>query len=146
MRLLPFILLIVLTSCSENETLHFYSLDKSQCITVIDQDGFKYVINGKKSSIPSTNFVKLDLSRIDPVGLCFHVCWNTQKYDWEAIIDQARVIESRLDSSKFSFKNSLPKDNRGIPTEAKFRKDGCAVFSFDMMKLSPNKGAVVEIK
>jgi len=59
----------------------------------------------------------------------------------------SEILESKLDTSRFSFSTALPTDDRGIPTEQKFRKERCAVFSFYSMKLSPdNKGAIVEIK
>ncbi|MGF1638726.1 MAG: hypothetical protein ACFCUU_16750 [Cyclobacteriaceae bacterium] len=85
------------------------------------------------------------MSIVDPLISSFHICWENEQYEWEVIVDKAIIVDSQLDASKFKFSNEIPTDERGIPSEIKFRQNGCAVYSFYLMKLSPDKGAIVEI-
>lgn len=138
-------MLLFVVACGRKQTIHFYSLDMSQCITSINEGNYKYVINGKHTNVPNTDYVKLDVGHIDPVGMGMHICWKNSKYEWEVVIDKSKIVENKLDSSRFHFSTSLPSDDRGIPTEVKYRKDHCAVFSYYIMRLSPEQGAIVEI-
>ncbi len=137
---------LVLLSCGRNRTLYFYSLDKSQCITVFDRDTLRYVIDGKHNSVPETNYILLRTDKIPELGNSFHVCWDNGQYEWEVVVHKAIIVENRLDTTRFNFNAWLPEDDRGIPTEKKFRTENCAVFDFYNMKLSPDQGAIVEIK
>lgn len=138
-------ILILLTGCSKSRIVRFYSLDKTQCVTVIDRSGYRYIIDGKHDNVPESGYIKLDMRNIDPMVSGFRICWKNENYDWDVVVDQAKVIESNLDTSRFNFNNELPVDKRGISTEIKFRQEGCAVFSYYLMKLSPDQGAIVEI-
>lgn len=146
MRTLLTLILFVFVSCGDSRIIHFYSMDMSQCITVIDKGESRYIINGKHKVVPLSQYVKLDMSGVDPLVCGLRICWKTERYEWDVELDNAEIMESKLDSARFNFKNTLPTDERGLPTEIKFRQDGCAVFSFYMMKLTPNKGAIVELE
>jgi hypothetical protein len=137
-------LIFLFIGCNRRKVIYFYSLDKSQCITVINENNIRFIIDGKHKKVPKDNFIKLDTQFIDYLGDCFHVCWKNEQYEWDVVVDKSKIIESKLDTSRFHFSTSLPTDARGIPTELKFRQEGCAVFSFYSMELSPNKGAIVE--
>lgn len=145
MRLLLLFLVFVLAGCGKNQTLYFYSLDKSQCITVMDKGDVRYVIDGKHSKVPTSDYVKLNISRIDRVRDVIYLCWQTEEYEWDLVSNLSVIIESKLDTARFRFNNELPKDERGIPHQKKFSKGNCAVFDFYTMKLIPDKGAIVEI-
>lgn len=119
--LVSIIVIFVLTGCWQQQRLYLYSNDKSQCITVIDDDGFRFIIEGKHSEIPESNFVMLDLKNVDSLGDAIHVCWKGDIYEWEVVIDKSIVMESKLDTARFNFKTFLPQDERDVPTELKFR-------------------------
>lgn len=125
------------------KTIHIYTPDKTKCVTVFNTNNTRYVANGKLNRVPDKDYIKLDIKDIDPLGDALHICWNG-KYEWDIVIQNSKVIESTLDTAKFNFNTILPLNERGIPTESKFRKEGCAIFDFYRMRLSPNKGAVVE--
>ena len=141
--LISFLLLLVL-GCNRKQIIHFYSLDRSQCITVINQDKFRYIIDGEYNSIPNSDYVKLNIQNVSPLGDGIHICWKNDNYYWEVVVHESKIVESKLDTLKYNFSTSLPLDKRGIPTEKKFRQNGCAIFSFYNMGLSPDKGAIVE--
>tara|TARA_R110002096_G_scaffold400465_1_gene597081 strand:- start:1205 stop:1609 length:405 start_codon:yes stop_codon:yes gene_type:complete len=133
-------------SCEQSEVVHFTSLDKTQQLTVIDRGDFRYLIDGHHSSVPKSNFIKLSVEKIDPVSDCIHICWKNERYDWEVVIDKSVEVESKLDTGRFKFNTSLPVDDRGIPTEKKFRQEKCAIFSYYLMRLTPDTGAIVDIE
>jgi len=124
--------------------IHFYSLDKTQCITIITEDTIRYVIDGDYRTLPDTNYIKLDISGITKLGDGVYMCWKNDLYEWEVVIDKSKIIESRLDTNNFSFKTQLPVDDRNIPTEKKFRGENCAIYNYYLKKLSPDKGAIVK--
>jgi hypothetical protein len=132
-----------LFSCSNEEVIYFYSFDRSTCVTIIDNNEFRYVIAGKVTEVTKSGYAKLSTKNIDSLGDGIWICWLDSN-KWEMIIYEAEIITNRLDSSKYSLDTKLPEDERGIPHERKFRQNNCAVFSFHLMRLSPNEGAIVE--
>lgn len=139
-------LLSFLVGCGRKERIYIYTPDKAQCITVFDNDEIRYIVNGKHEKIPDTNYIKLDVTKVPTLGDGIWICWKNQKYNWDVVVDKSIILESKIDTSKYRFKTKLPVDERGIPTEIKFRADNCAIFDFYSMNLSPNKGAIIEIK
>lgn len=140
----PFIAFLVI-ACSNEKVIYFYPLDKSNCVTVINRGDLRYVIAGKVTEIPESNYAELDVKNIDSLGDGIWICWLDNN-NWEMVIHDAEMIKNELDSSRYSLKTQLPKDERGIPHETKFSKQNCAVFDFYLMRLSPNEGAIVEIQ
>lgn len=134
-----------LISCKERQVMHLYSNDRIQCITIIDDGEFRYIIDGEHTKVPPKNFVKLDVEGIDPLGDAIHVCWRSEKFEWDLVVDNSKIIHSGLDTLRFRIKTSLPKDDRGISSEKKFRANDCMVFSYYLKRLLPDKGGVVEI-
>jgi hypothetical protein len=138
------LIMVFVTSCEKNQIIHISSLDKDQSITVINNGDFRYVIDGKHNRLPDSNFIKLSVQGIDPLGDGLHVCWRNENYEWQVVVHGSTVIYSTLDSLRFNFKTSLPLKNGIIPTELKFRQKNCAIFDFHRMMLSPDEGAIVE--
>lgn len=138
------ILVATIISCSKSSKIRFYSSDKNNCVTVITKDTLRFVIAGDTESIPDTNFVKLDISKITDLGDGVWICW-LENQGWDIVVDKSIILENKLDTTKYFFDNKLPVDEKGIPTEIKFRQKDCAVFDYSLMKLSPDKGAIVEI-
>lgn len=131
---------IIFFGCANEQMIHIYSPDKSQCITLVEKGDIRYIINGKYLKIPKKDYIKLDVSNTDYVGDCIHICWGNSKYLWDIVVDNSVIIETKLNPEKFNFNNELPKDAKGIPNEKKFREDFCSIFSFYEMNFSPNKG------
>lgn len=144
--LIILLLSLFFVSCKNKSTIYFYPLDKSQCITVISEYDYRYVIAGKHDEPPDTNYVKLSLKDRDTMWDGFHVCWDNGKHEWEVVVKNSKIMESKLDTTKYNFATELPKDEREIPTEIKFRGEKCAVYSFYLKELSPDQGAIVEYK
>lgn len=159
--LLTTCLTLFLFGCTE--TIYFYPPDRSQCITVITEnwtrlrdliDGrpnrsirARYIIAGKHLTVPEKDFVKLDIDSGDRYRADLYICWENEQYEWEVVVHNAEIVESTLDTTRFNFSAALPADDRGFPTGRKFRKEGCAVFSFYTKEFSPDQGeAIVEFK
>lgn len=136
---------ITLLSCNKDKTIHIYSEDRQNSLTVFEKDTLRYVTPGIASKIPNSNYAKFDISGIDKLGDGLWICW-LKNGGWDFTIHKATLISNDLDTSKYHIQTSLPTDSRGIPTERKYRQKDCAVFDFYMMELSPKKGAVVEIE
>jgi len=144
--LLFFLLITFLTiSCSNSKIVYLYPYDRSICVTVITDNDIRYVIAGKTKRIPEFNYVKLDISQIDNLADGIWICWLTDN-SWDIVIHNSIIIENQLDTTKYFFGTQLPTDENGIPHETKFRENNCAIFDFYSMKLSPDKGAIIEIK
>lgn len=143
-NIIYFFLSLFLFGCDLSSTMHIYSMDKSQCITVIDKWHTRYIIDGKHFDVPKTNFVKLEVGDVDPLADGIYICWKSDDYEWELVANEAIVVDSNLDTSRFSFDTALPLDKRRIPTIAKFRGEGCAVFDYYQRRLIPDQGAIVE--
>lgn len=139
------IVFFILIGCGKNEKIYIYTLDKKQCITVFNIDSLRYIVVGKHLKVPNSNYIKLDVSKIPFVGDALFLCWK-DSLGWDMVVPKSKIIEVKVDTLKFHFNTALPKDRRGIPTQIKYSGDNCAVFVFELMKLSPNKGAIVEIK
>lgn len=137
---------VLLTGCGRKHHIYIYTPDKNQCVTIFDNDEIRYIIDGKHKTIPDTNYIKLDVTKVPTMGDGIWICWENQEYKWDIVVDKSIVLESKIDTSKYRFNTRLPVDERGIPTEIKFRAENCAIFDFYSMGLSPKKGAVVEIK
>lgn len=140
-------LMLFLFGCTE--TIYFYPPDKSQCITAITKkwDAHRYIIAGKHEKVPERNFIKLDVDSGDRYRSGFYVCWKSEKYEWEVVVEPGRVIESTLDTTRFNFSTALPKDDRGFPTAMKFTKEWCELFDFELKRIvSDRGGTIVEFK
>ncbi len=140
---LVLILTFIVISC-EKSNYYIYSPDRLQCITVKDFENIRYIIPGKRNSIPKTGYVKLDMSEVDPLGDGLYGCWNSNNFEWEIATDGGIVLENNLDRNKYKFSAELPKDDDGVPTAIKYSSENCFTFDISLNRLSPNKGAVVE--
>ncbi len=136
-------LFFFLVGCGKMKRIYIYNPDKSQCITVFSNDEIRYIVDGKNKDTPDTNYIKLDISSIPPLGDALYICWKGDS-SWDMVIPKSKIIECKIDTAKFKFNSALPVDNRGIPTPKKYRGDGCATFDFYTMKLIPNRGAIIE--
>ena len=136
----------LILGCKNKSVMYVYSLNKSQCITIISENNERYIINGRYDKVPDTNYVKLSIKDRNSIWDVFYVLWQNKKYEWDIVVENSIILESRLDTSRFNFNTQLPNDKRGIPTEIKFRNEGGAIYSFYLKKLTPDRGAIIEYK
>ena len=140
------VILTMLSGCNRERIIHVYSPDKLQCITIISDYNFRYVINGKHSSVPDTNYVKVDLSKMDRLGDGIAGCWRNENYEWLIRNDETIIVENKLDTTKYQFFTSYPVDEQGIPTLKDFVGNGCYNFDFGIFSLVPKEGAIIELQ
>ena len=76
-------------------------------------------MNGNHSSIPKSNYIKLDISKITRLGDEIGICWNNGEYEWKIVNDKAKIIETKLDTLKYKFSKNWDKDKFGIPNSNK---------------------------
>ena len=110
-----------------------YSADKKECVTVITNGKMRYFINGAYNSIPKTNYIKVDISNIDPIGDEIGICWKNDEYDWLIVNHHSKVVENRLDTLKYKFNTSWETDETGIINAKKYRKNNCGTIGLTMM-------------
>ncbi|TRO66770.1 hypothetical protein [Christiangramia sabulilitoris] len=140
------ILIKFFTSCKNANRNNFkiYSPDKSQIITIITKDQIRYIINGDVENIPDSNFVKLDISQIDPVSDEIGICWNTNNLYWKLTNNNSKILENKLNTSKYKFENNWKKKTNGVPDISEFRKENCGTFDLLNMKIYKNRGLTIE--
>lgn len=142
-RFLLIIVSLFLFGCSGNSILHFYSPDKKQSITVITNKDVRYIINGYYNSVPESNFVKLDLKKVDRgAGDQIVGCWNRDDFNWIIVMDNVTILENKLDFKRFKFLNKFPVDNIGIPTLESYIKKNCFSISIEYRNLNRIEGAI----
>ena len=123
----------ILNSCRQSKEqekwrhIEISPIDKSQTITVITKGTKRYFINGKHTEIPSDNYLLLDLSAVDRLGDGFSVCWDDPKgYKWKIASTYAKLIENKLDTSKYLYYQPIEKN--ASPVSAKYKDSNCGNF------------------
>ena len=144
--ILSVFILIFLLSCSSKKRIYVYSPNKKQCITIITEYNYRYIIEGKHYNVPDTNYVKVDLSQMDKIGDGIAGCWENNRYKWIIINDQTKIIENKLDTLKYKFITNFPKDEQQIPTLKDYIGNGCYNFDFEVFSIVPKDGAIIQRK
>lgn len=139
-------ILILFLGCSSKNRIYVYSANKKQCVTIITESHYRYIINGKHRNIPDANYVKIDISQVDKIGDGIAGCWETNNYKWLIINDQTKILENKLDTLKYKFVTDYPKDEKGVPTLKNFISGNCYNFDFEVFSIVPKNGAIVERK
>ncbi len=124
---------------------HFYYPDRSQCITVITENQFRYIIAGCFSSVPKSDFVKINLQKIDrQVADEIVGCWDRNNLEWVIMMNNVSIIENKLDKSKFAFKPDFPLDSVGISTLIDYDRNtfNCFSISFEYNKVLSLSGSI----
>lgn len=142
-------ILMVITSflgCTSS-TYHIYSPNRDQCITLITHNDTRYIISGKYNSVPDSNFVKIDISKIDrSVGDQIIGCWKRNKFKWIVMMDGVTILENKLDTNKFLFQKNFPVDRDGIPNVLDYdhKMKNCFSLDFEYYNLRRIEGDVRE--
>lgn len=120
---------ILLISCGQEKRLEKWRhieispLDGSQVVTVITKEEKRYLMNGRHKDIPDDNYLLLDLSEVDRLGDGFSVCWNENGYKWQIASAYARVVENKLDTTKYLY--FQPLGDYGQPTSKGYSGKSC---------------------
>jgi hypothetical protein len=85
--------------------------------------------------------VKIDKSQIDPIGDEIGVCWKNENYDWQIVNHQSKILENKLDTTKFKFNTNWEKDKRVIFNSKKYHKPYYG--TIDFLNMSTYDGAIV---
>jgi len=119
-----FLVFTFLFSC-QKDTFHIYSKDRKNCITIIDKvNHVRYIANGYQTSIPDTNYVKIDLSSTDRIVTGVTGCWKSENYHWKILVlDNVPIIENKLDPSKFKVIHNYEYDKNFNPILPDFKAD-----------------------
>ncbi len=156
MKVLKIIIIVLLlfTNCikhgeSESKVIYLMPQDKSQVITVFSlyNKNRRVIALGKHKTIPKENIIVLDISKTPKLGLGdeLGICWDINNHNWELVNDKAIVIENKLDSSKYVFKENWPKDKSNIPTPVYYWNNNCFTVGFaTYSKIKPSGNGSVE--
>ncbi|WP_348725405.1 hypothetical protein [Tenacibaculum sp. 190524A05c] len=81
-------------------------------------------MNGTHNKIPSDNYLLLDLLEVDPLGDGFSICWNDSNgYKWKIASSYAKLIENKLDSSKYLYYQPIKKND--LPISIEYKEYNC---------------------
>jgi len=140
------LILVINIGCNTNNSVyHIRSTDNKNCVTIITQNNNRYIIEGENTTIPDDNFIKLDLKNIDrEIGDEIVGCWNKDGYKWIIFNDNAIVIENKLDSTKYLFKNRLPVNKNGIPSLEGYIEGSCFDLGFSYSKIIHKRGNIAK--
>jgi hypothetical protein len=145
-KLVYCVILFLVLSCTNTKKWKntiIESPDKKQSITIITKGDIRYIMNGRYKEIPEYNYIKLDISKISPIGDQIGICWNIDGYLWRIVNDDSRLIENNLDSTLFDFKKSLEKDKYGAPTFREYLNENCVQISIREERVVPKNGAIL---
>ncbi|MBO6879967.1 hypothetical protein [Winogradskyella sp.] len=130
-----------------NEVVYLYSKDKSQVVSVFsnyDKD-VRFIVDGKFDYKPDSKYYKIDISNVTELGDEIGVCWRINGNEWEIVNDNARIIEVKIDSTRYIFKENWNQDERGIPNAKYYRMKNC--YTVDMLSYTehfPKENGSVE--
>jgi hypothetical protein len=140
-----FIVFILITiGCTRYpKRMYIYTPNKDQCVTVFNLEDYRYLCVGEVKRIPESNYIKLDVSKRTDLSDGIYILWKNN--GWDVVVIKSRLLESKLDTTRYKFSNKLPIDDKGFSTEEKFRQDSAAIFDYYLMRLTPQNGfALIE--
>jgi len=126
--------------------IHICDPEEAQCITVIDPayTDIRYVIDGKHSSVPDSNYIKVKIYTGEYPLDGIYICWKNESYEWEVIVVKTKdILENKLDQDRFLFRTELDRDER-ISMGERFLQVGCVDVGFyDKYRIVPEGHAIV---
>lgn len=134
---------LFLTSC-RGDYLYIYPPNKDKCITIITEKNIRYIMHGKHREVTNENYLKLDISKTTDLSDAIYICWPKSGLPGEILIPKTTIIENKLDSTLYIFKNELPIDEVGFPTPEKYSNDGCTAVGFSYKNPFPKGSSIVE--
>ncbi|WP_289062617.1 hypothetical protein [uncultured Zobellia sp.] len=125
---------VILPTPPNRTNFKLFSSDKNRCVSIITMGDTRYIINGNHSTVPKSDYIKLDISSISSLGDEIGVCWNNGKYQWEIVNDKAKIIDIQLDTLIYRFHTNWEEDEHGIPNSKKYHKPNCGTIGLLNMK------------
>jgi uncharacterized membrane-anchored protein len=82
------------SGCTNQKNYHFYSPKNDNGITVINVNNYRYIIDGYHNDIPNTNYVKMNLDKIDlELGDEIAGCWDKDSLKWSIVMNNVTIME-----------------------------------------------------
>lgn len=121
--ILLFVSIISCVSKERSEIISLYSSDKSQVISVISSysSNIRIIANGKYSKKPNSSFYELDISKVPTLGDAICVCWKDN--GWELVNDISKIIQSKIDTSRFKLRENWFEDEGMTNTKYYIQKN-----------------------
>ncbi|WP_281228763.1 hypothetical protein [Flavobacterium aquiphilum] len=141
---------LLFVNCDSNERstcIYLYSKDKSQVISILSDYGNneRIIAVGKVVTQPVKNYVKLDISEVVELGDEIGVCWLGKKKGWQLVNDKSKIINVRLDTTKYIIKTSWYQDEKGIPNTTYYENENCyTVGTLNYSKVHPYGNGYIE--
>ncbi|WP_430908522.1 hypothetical protein [Maribacter sp. 2-571] len=145
------LILVLAYGCSEkqSEIIYLYPADRSQVVTIISNYTARgrAIAIGKHSEMPEKGYVLLDISGIREGGDEIGICWDKNGHRWEMVNNGSRVINNKLDTTQYVFRDEWFKDKRGIANPEYYWQPNCfTVGTLDFSKHKPKENGIVERK
>jgi len=141
-------LAVVMPTPPNNTNYRLFSMNKTQCISVITDGKIRYFINGEHKTVPKSGYVKVNIREIEKIGYDIGdeigICWKKGKYEWEVVNNRSIIIENKLDTLKYKFNTSWEEDERGIPNSKKYHESSCGTFGAYWMKIYDGNNIILE--
>ncbi|NQX80682.1 MAG: hypothetical protein HRT66_01635 [Flavobacteriaceae bacterium] len=141
-KIVMFFLIIFMISCQDNKwrNVEVISPDNLDTLSIKTIGNKRYIFNGTYDNIPKEHAL-LDISDVTELGDEIGVCWNKDGYKWKFISFYSEFEYNKLDSTKFYIQNRIKIDNRGIPNNKEYFKEGCVVIYLRGNIIRPQNGA-----
>lgn len=136
-----------LVSCREKwKNIELISPDGKQTITIITKNNDRFIMNGKHNKIRDSNYAKVNISNVDRLGDEIGICWSESGDGWQLISLDSKVIENKLDTTKFKISGGIDLDSTGIPTVKKYFNKGCDLIYPRGDLIRPGNGTKIKFK
>jgi hypothetical protein len=145
--LVPFLFFLSCNSNQRSSLIYLYSKDKSQAITIFSNyyDNERIIALGKLNAKPTTDYVKLDISKVTELGDEIGVCWCGEKKGWQFVSDESKIVEIHLDTTKYQIRTKWYTDEDNIPNAKYYKNNNC--FTIGMLPHStihPSENGYIE--
>ena len=120
--------------------------DESEAITIFSDYSAnrRTIAVGRHSIKPKSDYILLDISNIREDGDTIGVCWKKNGHNWEMVNNNAKVIEVKLDTSKYVFRENWYRDERGIHNSLYYEEVNCFIVgALDFSKPYPKENGRV---
>lgn len=118
-KYIVYFFLIGIISCRNKNTI-ICSQDFNKCISIKDVDNVRYIYYDNSDS----NYVKLDMTKVDYETDAIFICWNNEYNKMEIINPNTKIQEAKIDTRLYQFFNTHELDSSGMPKILKFHQKG----------------------
>lgn len=140
-----FILLVGCSDTSRTNRLILKSNDNREITVISDyMNNTRFIINGKHKTVPKYGYYELDISKVSNIGDNIGICWQQNTIGWQLANNKAKVVQAKIDTTLYIFKEKWYTDDIGIPNTKYYHRDNC--FTVDLLNYTnyypPENGSV----